>query len=551
MYENDNAAIQNLQGQLIHLQLIQDAEAISQLFHEEQGRYETPDDGVVCSGRRQIREHFRRRFEEDGHRFYVMSHTPAIAIADDGQSARASWYASTFRVLQTGTRPALIQGSARYDADLVKTTAGWRYRGLQFYYMMTLEPNAYLADGAPMMNRPVAAATGCTPDARTFRTLANRMGRWCQDRRDGAGERFVRSAEARLELPTLLQRPAVGVEAVCMALEELKAKEQALSPYPMQIAMIAAPYMAMSPDKQSVCAHWVLLTHEATPDGESAVIRACLSQLSVRFVWENSDWKFYSVCQNPLLRLPDSRLLRKESEDTIFHLEGGWVNGPEAFGNDSQQALADTYKIEEYIAFWVSGLRYRSEAPFYYQRLDLEEPERLSYRVGLRPEATGLSEVTKRIFGMTNKFATYQPKSPGNHVGTTPVIEVLPGEAEARATWLDYGWTTAAEVFGITAPPYFANPAIGRYEMRFSKVGGVWKLYYFRWTPFFRAEKWTFDYATTKGWSGTTSCKRFPLPLDPYIYENDPARKGEKIVLEPPMIDCPYEQPWTGELDKL
>ena len=548
MYEQDNIAIQNLQGQLICRQVQGNAAAIAALF-EENGVYDAPDDGIVCHGRNEVERYFEAAFSSEQIPL-TMSHTPAICVNEDGMTARATWYASTFDLLRQETGCAMVQGSARYDADLVKTTDGWKYAALQFYYLMTLEPAAYGADAVPLVQR--AAATPMQseqPSPEDFLAISNRIGRWCQDRREGAETWFVQDGSAMLDYPSLLERPAVGGD-VFTALAELKRREQAILPYPMTVAMIASPWITVSSDGCSACGHWILLSHNAQSDDNGAAIHPRLSQLMVEFVREDM-WKIRTWQEHPLLDLPENRLLDKESNDTLFALPEHWLGAPLPANNHSMQAISDALKLEEYVTFWVSGLRYRSEAPFYYQRLDLGEPEQLYYRVGLRPAAEGLKEVTERIFAMTNKFATCQPKAPGNHIGTTPVIEVLPGEQTAQATWLDYGWTTAAEVFGITKPPYFANPAIGRYEMRFRKVNGTWKLHYFRWTPFFRMEKWHFNYETTKGWSGTTSRRRFPLPLEYYIYENDEALRGTPVVLEAPAIDCPYEKPWTGELDHL
>lgn len=545
MDAKNNIEIQNLQGRFIHAWNRRDFSGCGALFSQAgEARFRAPDDAVELTGAKVIRTGLAAAAETMGLPF-LLSHTPALC-QDSADHARGSWYLSTVQFTQDGC----IQGSARFDAQFVREADGWKYQDVQLYYMMTLEPETGRGmewnDSFPDRIQPLEIYPQAT-DPKDFVLLRNMMGRWCHDRRKGAQDWFSQTWEVRLEYPPFLPRPLVGRQAVLHGLEEIRRQECAVSPVPLTIPMLTSPYINAYQD--TAWASWFVISHDYRRETQDIIHR--VGQLLVAWIKEDGAWKIRELRLCPLFSMPADELLIQESKDTILNMEGGWLDAPKPWGRLDEQGVEEVLTLEEYVAFWVSGLRYRSEAPFYYTRLAIDHPELLTYRLGCRPVKKGLEEVRDEIFAMTSKFSTLQPKSPGNHTGTTPVIEISQDQTRAVAVWLDYGWTTQAEVFGITKPPYFANPAIGRYEHHYLKTPEGWKLYGFHWSAFYRIGKWRFDYATTKGWSGTTSSKRFPLPLSPYVYENEEAKRGLPVTLDPPILDCPYERPWTGGTDPL
>lgn len=554
MNSKANVAIQTLHGIFVQSLFIGDGERAASLFADRPDvRMELPDDGLYLQGPQEIRTYLAAGQWPDA-QTWVISHTPAIRVNADGRSARASWYATSFRLISNDLSPSMVQGSARFDADLVLEQDEWRYLHLQYYYMMTLEPNPYVG-GLKLQKecgRPFYVPAGSVPSTTDFVALSNLMGRWSVDRRNGGIALFSQQEDCELVLPNLLEEPCIGRAAVEAGLKTLAKVERENEPWAMTIPMITTPVIVTDGDRAEGV--WLMLTHDCKGPAfgrsrENSYVESTLGNLRVTFCREAGDWKIHKYEFRPFLRLPDNRILEASFDNTLLKI--GWREAPVHMQVRNEAAAADILKLEEYVAFWVSGLRYRSEAPFYYSRLAIERSDLLEYSVGVLKTSRGLEAVTQEIFAMVNKFVTYQPKAPGNHIGTTPVIELAEDGQRAEAVWLDYGWTTVAQVFGITEPPFKANPAIGRYHFKFIKLDGVWKVYYFNWTPFFRAGIWEFDYAKTKGWSGTTSCRRFPLPLEQYVYEHDPARMGEKVVLEPSCVPCPYEKEWTGELDSI
>lgn len=549
-----NVAIQTLHGVFVQSLFSGDGErAFCQFANLPDIRMELPDDGVYLKGPQEIRDYLVAGHWPDS-QTWVISHTPAICVNADGRSARASWYATSFNLILKNGEPALVQGSARFDADLVLEEKAWKYLSLQYYYMMTLEPNPY-TDGILPENEYDSQSyfsDVTSPSATDFVAISNLMGRWSLDRRQGGINLFSSREDCEMISPNLLKHPCIGRAAVKEGLQELSEIEAANEPWAMTIPMLTTPVITTDGDRAE--GTWLMLTHDCKGPAyggncEKSHVESTLGRLKVIFRKEKGEWKIHKYEFRPFLRLPNNRILETSFENTL--LKTGWRQAPDHKELQNEADTADILKLEEYVAFWVSGLRYRSEAPFYYSRLAIERPDLLEYCVGVQNTSRGLEAVTREIFGMVNKFVTYQPKAPGNHIGTTPVIELSEDGERAEAVWLDYGWTTVAQVFGITDPPFKANPAIGRYHFKFIKIEGIWKVYYFNWAPFFRASFWEFDYAKTKGWSGTSSCRRFPLPLDLYVYEHDPSKTGEKIILEPSCVPCPYEKEWTGELDAV
>lgn len=554
MNSKANVAIQTLHGVFVQSLFFGDGARAFRLFANRPDiSLELPDDGISLHGPGEVKSYLTGGHWPD-EQTWVISHTPAIRVDADGRSARGSWYATVFWLEADDRNTALVRGSARFDADLVLTEDGWKYLEVQFYYMMTLEPEPYSggvqpADGHEKVFPP---ADVVPPEPMDFVALSNLMGRWSVDRRKGGIDLFSQREDCALVLPTLLEEPCTGRAAVEAGLRKLADMQARSEPWALTIPMLTTPVISVTGDYAEGV--WLTLTHDCKGPAfgygrENSYATAALGSLKVSFWRENGEWKLYRCEFRPHLTLPHLRLLESSFDNTL--MRSGWRDAPAHVPVRDEAAAADILKLEEYVAFWVSGLRYRSEAPFYYSRLAIERPELLEHGTGVTKMAHGLEDVTREIFAMVNKFVTFQPKAPGNHIGTTPVIELSEDGERAEAVWLDYGWTTVAEVFGINEPPYKANPAIARYHFKFIRLDGVWKVYSFNWAPFFRGGMWEFDYAKTKGWSGTTSCRRFPLPLERYIYEHDPARKGEKVILEPSCVLCPYEREWTGELDAI
>ena len=547
MFEQDNVCIQNLQGEFIIHILQKEYESISDLFWED-GTYAAPDDGIMCRGKEQIFRFFTEIFPQEKKNLYVFSHTPAIRIEENGERARATWYANTIEIKRDKEFQA-IQGSARFDADLEKRNGIWKYTDLQFFYLMTLKPQAYETENVLFEKDPFIFRFQKTPRPVDFVDIEHLIGRWCQNRRLFDKDIFVDSKDSVLRLPNLLSAPAKGAAEIKEALEMLHQKEQELLPYPLSLPTVSAPMIYSSDDDSTAEGHWFMLSFEGKKVEDAFIITPSFGGLYVELEKE-SEWKLKKLEYRIAAVLPDMVMEAKDNAGTVISTEEAWMNGPQETGNRSDEAVSDILALEEYLTFWVSGLRYRSEAPFYYTRLALERPEMITYKVRAN-EARGLEEATKAIFARTNKFSTLQPKAPGTHVGTTPVIEISKDGKTAEAEWIDYGWTTVAEVFGITEPPYLARMTVARYFVKYLKIDGMWKQYGFHWTPFFTMGMLQFDYNDTKGWSGTASTKRFPLPYERYIYENDPSKKGMKIKLDPPLIDCPYEKEWDGGTDRL
>ena len=124
----------------------------------------------------------------------------------------------------------------------------------------------------------------------------------------------------------------------------------------------------------------------------------------------------------------------------------------------------------------------------------------------------------------------------------TPVIELSEDKTRACAVWLDYGWTLRAEAFNLSEPPFPAAPAVARYEHKYIKINGQWKLYAFKWYPLFRMKPWGFSYENTKGWTASASTKRFPLPFDSFEYVEERRDWKKPFLLDPSIITSPYEK---------
>ncbi len=548
----DKVKIQNLHGEFVQLAFADLPIDADRFFaNRDDVSFELPDEGIKLIGS-EIKDFIGKQFFF-GEKTWVMSHTPAIRIDADGAGARATWYATVFQITQKESTDALIQGTARFDADLVKEGDDWKYLNLQFYYMMTLEPYKY-GEGFLPFNNTGAPFTPCLDSccsAIDFVAISKLIDRFSVARREDGIEAFSNTKEVKISMPLLLDRDYNGRSEVEALLKDMAGKEAANYPYVLTIPMLTTPIINVEGDNAE--GTWIVLSHDCKGPAfgetkETAYAITALQSARVRFTKESGEWKIVSIEYVPVLILPKNDILLSSYDNTILKI--GWIDPPAKQKGLTEADTEDILKLEEYVCFWASGLRYRSEAPFYYTRLAIDRPEMLSYQVGVNEKTIGIEAVTKKIFEMVNKFCTLQPKAPGNHIGTTPVIELSDDRQTAEGVWLDYGWTTVAQVFGIKEPPFKANAAIGRYHFKFIKIDGFWKVYYFHWTPFFRTGMWEFG-INMKGWCQTTSTRRFPLPLDRYVYENDESKRGEKIVLEPSSVPCPYEEAWTGGFDDM
>lgn len=543
----DRIQIQNQHGRLMCYIMLGKWDQIGSLFASTSDtQYIFHDKGISAVGVDAIADAFRAV----GNDHFVFSHTPAIKKVDD-RTIAATWMAMEFVVLDdVECMRSLERRVLRFDAEFVREGETWKYARLVQYYFMSTLPKQYI------IQRSVGSKGDCPPqqdgatNVRDYLEIANLQGRWAQDRRRGAKEMFSRSEQAGLSIPTL-NVAATGYEEVAAALDQLDQIEAKNGGAYLSVIMTASPVITVDEDGQSASGSWLAVTHDMKASAFGNDLADCpvvlvLGRYDNRFIKENGIWKFEQIYFYPVVTVDADRFDFTASKSSIFSLEDeNWLYAPE---RQAESPAEDALEIEDYVAHWTAGLRYRSEAPFYYRYIARERPDLLCWTMMSRKEgeryriSRTMDRIHEEIFGMTDMFQSAQPKGSGFHCATTPVVELSKDGESATAVWLDYGWTLMAEAFGIQQPPYPVNPAIGRYEHEYVKIDGQWKLCKFKWFPLFRIHPWGFDYSQTLGWAGSDSEKRFPLPFMEYTYSPRRRDLSKPYVLEAPIISSPYEK---------
>lgn len=548
--EDHKIAIQNVHGRFAQYFTAKRFDLIPTLFSSHPDvTYVCPDDHVEQIGPDAVAAYFTELAHQSIQQpkwsgMLPLMNNPVVRI-DSPTEAKGCWTAHCYLIIEGENGPEIEYGIRRYDADFVLEDGSWKYRKLHSFYFSSFVPMAFdpdfesamLATGAEQQLPP--ALTGLT-EAADYLELQQLQSLYSHNRRAGALELFSEREDISFHMPSLLPEVAQGRDAVRRALETLDQMDEANEGRCVSIPMLESPVIEVQPDGTAAGA-WHVICHEIQGGAHGHTESYCpvytrICRFLVTYVKENGIWKILHFRQEVLMTLPPFRYDKEASRPMCMESPGvKWMDPPAPTGFAIRGHEADVLEIEELIAFWTGSIRHRSFGKLVYERVAWERPDLADGKL-----------LCRQIFGMTDSFYKEQPKYPGFHCGTTPYVQLDEDTGTAEAVWLDYGYTSLGEKFGYLRYPWHANPGIARYHIRLVKCDDVWKLYEFNWKPFFRIEYletfWQFDYARAKGWVGSASEKRFPLPFQEYTYSEEryyPGMPG--FELEPPEISCPLE----------
>lgn len=541
--------IQNLHGRFAQLYTARQYEKAAELFSRRKAGYECPEDGVNCTDYEQVKDYFKGIGESEKNKPYYygmfpLMNNPCILIENETH-AKGCWTSHCYIISDGENGLEIEYGIRRYDAELVYEGGAWKYEHLKSFYYISFVPMPYDPEFENALavkdrNEVVIPEVSKKTSAADFLEIQQLQSILFQNKfRDGLSL-FSENEDIELSLPTVLERTAVGRKETADALAKLLEMENENEGRCVIIPMIESPIIEVQEDDRA-SASWHVVSHEikgsAFGHGESyCPMYTRVGRLVGEYVKENGCWKILKLKHELLFTLPPfrydreaSRMLCMESRDSK------WMEPPKATGFSIKGHEEDMFEIQEIVAFWSGSIRHRSFGTLVYEKAAWE-----------RPDLTDGKLLCRQIFGMTDSFYKDQPKYAGFHCGTTPYVQIDDDLGTAEVTWFDYGYTSFGEKFGYFAFPWYANPGIARYHMKVVKCDETWKIYSFDWKPFFRIEYqkdfWKFDYARAKGWCGSASEKRFPLPFGEYEYTEEhfvPGKPG--FELEPPEISCPLE----------
>lgn len=543
-----NIRIQNIIGKFAQYVSAQAFQQIpDEIFsRSEDTVYTAPDSGVHCQGFAAVRDYFSS-LPRQPERELLFTHTHILRFSEDGASAQGTWMAHCFLNRQeAGGEAEVDYGCKRIDAEFVLEDGRWKCREMHIYYFISLipeqyDPAVYAADHTDCWENVLPPAYSGATTAWDYIAIRQVQNRWAQDKRSGWMDLFAERDDISMNYPLFFKAPKCGRAAVAQAIDELDRLEQENDRKYIDTVMTASAVIEVSEDGRTAVGVWHVIGNSiqgpAFGHQEPYCPNLCrLGRLKQTFVKEGGAWKILRFDLEYLLTLPKNTFDRENSRGTPISLPGdNWLRPPKATGHTLEH-IEDVLELEQLVGYWTYGLRNRSFAPFYYtyyarEREDLIDPE-------FAPSS--------RMFGTTDSFSAEQPKYVGLHCGTTPLVEVDETGTFAEVEWLDYGYTSYGEKFGFTENPFYANCSIGRYYFKCVKCGDRWKMYRWEWRPFYRirylADFWRFDYRTTKGWAGSDTTKRFPLPFEPFEYVSARRDWTKPFKLDPPGISTPFEQ---------
>ena len=541
--------LQNIGGRFAQYYTGRHFECIPALFSESGAAYICPDDRVRCAGKEEIADYFQSAegtfTKESGDGMLILFNNPITRILDD-KTAQGCWTAHCYILSHRAQGGMEIEyGIRRYDADFTCEDGQWKIQTLTSFYYSSFEPLPF--DPARMTAYREVRALPLPPagldaktDAAVFLSIQQTGGRFFQNRRENAEELFSCVDTVSLSMPFLFSEAFTGRKAVLDAIRRLNEMDRQNKGYPVFLPMLETPVIEQVSTTEAD-ASWHVISHEvnsaAFGHNESyCPVTARVLLLSGHFVLEEGTWKIESLSFREILTLPPFHYDKEGSRMTCMERNPEkWVYLPDTTPFSLDGCEEDMLDIEDIIALWTGSIRHRSFGPLVYSHVAWE-----------RPDLIDAPALCREIFGMTDSFYQDQPKYPGFHCGTTPYVHIDRDTKTAVATWFDYGYTSFGEKFGFLKYPWYANPGISRYMIHMVKCDGVWKIYRFNWTPFFRIEYrndfWKFNYATAKGWTGSDATARFPLPFEAYPYSTGRFTPGDPdFKLDPPRISAPNE----------
>ncbi len=359
-----------------------------------------------------------------------------------------------------------------------------------------------------------------TPSAEDYMEIRNLQGRFTQDGTDRSWKDFAADKDTILDLPTLYDAPALGVEAVKRRLEDLRAKEIFNRKNYVFMPVICAPVIRTRGNNG--WGQWLVWGIEVKkrpegPNGAPWEISMNLGRFVQEFVKADGKWRFlkfrhcakYKISSFPYD--PEKGLRHRMREKALW--DNTWLPGPKA----GDLCLADAFDIEMILPQWTGRLRGGNSMDFV-DHFMVNSKKEISMLVA--------GSTQKRIWGheeIRNRFGRPPEKdhkeNPVFHTLASPVIEFFRDGTLAEAAWTDVAIADFSGAFQFPKDPARYYMTLNKYYHRFVKDQGIWKLYDFRWEPGTYLGNFKFEAQKCRGFYKGWDHQKGKLPVLGEAYE--------------------------------
>lgn len=410
-------------------------------------------------------------------------------------------------------------GYLRFLVKFHKKDNNWKITELECDELMTFEPEACCLHQLSLEGKKdLTERLSGFIDPENYILLRNLVGSFVQNGPGEASNYFSENNFSCFHIPEICIDKIDNYNDLCRWFKLIAQKEKTQQLY-HYLMTATTPIIVMDDERHS---HGIylsqILTFDRNEDGKT-FFELNIGVLYFKFIkTENIGWRISSIQEDLLIGGPLQEFSIPVHRPMAMLNDQKWPLAPKLLYKLTDSDICHIFKTESFLPQWTERLKRGETADFIEDYMKNDEEE--IFFCMASGQTCGYEKAKSNQVESHKKFGqgTMTLRFPQFHTGNAPVASVSEDGKYIDISWMEWGWGNIG--YGIIFREEECNrtytPMIGQYHHKFVNDNGIWKQYYFGWTPLLQGlPSWSYNTQKVRGWASKPYKDPWPLPFEP------------------------------------